>query len=84
MKFIAEIKVMPLKALLDPQGKTVMQSLNNIGYKSISNVRIGKHIFVEFEAKNKAESETIVNEICSRMLSNPIMESYEYSVFPQN
>ena len=43
MKFKAEIDVMPLEAILDPQGKAVTQSMGNIGLDSISNVRIGKH-----------------------------------------
>ena len=44
MKFIAEIDVMPLKALLDPQGKAVSSSMKNVGLPEITNVRIGKHI----------------------------------------
>lgn len=49
MKFIAEINVMPLKALLDPQGKAVTHSMNNIGFTEVTNVRIGKHITLEIE-----------------------------------
>lgn len=56
MKFRAEIDVMPLKALLDPQGKTVGQSMNNIGLPEISHVRIGKHITLEIEATSKEEA----------------------------
>jgi phosphoribosylformylglycinamidine (FGAM) synthase PurS component len=44
MKFKAEIDVMPLKALLDPQGKAVTGSMKNLGLSEIQNVRIGKHI----------------------------------------
>ena len=44
MKFKAEIDVMPLEALLDPQGKAVSQSMVNLGLAEITNVRIGKHI----------------------------------------
>jgi len=51
MKFLAEINVMPLKALLDPQGKAVTHSMKNIGFNEVSNVRIGKHITLEIEAK---------------------------------
>ncbi|GAI93575.1 unnamed protein product, partial [marine sediment metagenome] len=53
MKFIVEINVMPLKALLDPQGKAVSQSMKNIGFNEISNVRIGKHITLEIESESK-------------------------------
>ena len=80
MKFLAEINVMPLKALLDPQGKAVLQSMNNIGYKTVNDVRIGKHITIELEAKTKKEAETIIDDSCKKMLTNPIMESFEYTV----
>jgi len=78
MKFIAEINVMPLKALLDPQGKAVSQSMKNIGFNKISNVRIGKHITLEIESESKEKALERVNEACNRILSNPIMEGYEY------
>ena len=53
MKFIAEIDVMPLEAILDPQGKAVTQSMGNIGLEAISNVRIGKHITLLVDADSK-------------------------------
>ena len=52
MNFIAEIKVMPLKELLDPQGKAVMGGLSNLGIKKIGDVRIGKHIQLQIDASN--------------------------------
>ena len=58
MKFIAEIDVMPLKALLDPQGKAVSGSMKNVGLPEITNVRIGKHITLEIEAKDKSTKTT--------------------------
>ena len=52
MKFKASIDVMPLEALLDPQGKAVTQSMSNLGLNEISNVRIGKHITLFVEAEH--------------------------------
>lgn len=80
MKFIAEINVMPLKALLDPQGKAVTNSMKNIGFTEVSNVRIGKHITLEIEAKTKEAAMERVNEACNKILSNPIMEGYDYTL----
>lgn len=80
MKYIAEINIMPLKALLDPQGKAVTLSMHNIGYKSVENVRIGKHITLEIEADNKDKANKKVEEACKKILSNPIMESYEFKL----
>jgi phosphoribosylformylglycinamidine synthase len=80
MKFIAKIDVMPLRALLDPQGKAVEMTLTGLGYSNVQNVRIGKHITLEIEATNKEKAMTIVNEICARVLHNPIMEGFEYDL----
>ena len=80
MKFIAEINVMPLKALLDPQGKAVGMVIQNNGYAEISNVRIGKHITLEIEAPSKEVAMEKVNEVCTKVLSNPTMEGYEYKI----
>ena len=80
MKFIAEIDVMPLKALLDPQGKAVAHGLINMGLAAIQNVRIGKHISLEVEAASKVEAGKMVDEACKKLLSNQIMESYRYEL----
>ena len=80
MKFKAEIDVMPLEALLDPQGKAVSHSMANIGLEEITNVRIGKHIRLFVEADSKATAEAKVDEACKKMLANQIMEGYTFSV----
>ena len=84
MKFRAEIDVMPLKALLDPQGKAVTASMKNLGLSEIENVRIGKHITLEIEAENEEAANDKVTEACKRLLANEIMESFEFklSVWP--
>jgi phosphoribosylformylglycinamidine synthase subunit PurS len=74
MKFRAEIDVMPLKALLDPQGKAVTASMKNLGLPEIANVRIGKHITLEVEAGSKDEATKKVDEACKKLLANQIME----------
>lgn len=80
MKFRAEIDVMPLKALLDPQGKAVTASMGNVGLPEISNVRIGKHITLEVEADNEAAAEEKVEMACKKLLANQIMESFEFTL----
>lgn len=78
MKFKAEIDIMPLKALLDPQGKAVTSSLKNLDLQTIDNVRIGKHISLEVEAENEGAASSMVEEACKKLLANQIMESYEF------
>jgi len=80
MKFVAEINVMPLKALLDPQGKAVGMTMHNIGFTDVTNVRVGKHITMEISAPNKDAALEKVNEACAKILSNPVMEGFEYTV----
>lgn len=80
MKFIAEINVMPLKEILDPQGKAVAGSMKNLGLSNIKNIRIGKHITLELEAENEAAARESVEQACKQLLANLIMESYEYTL----
>ena len=80
MKFVAEIDVMPLKELLDPQGKAVTSSMKNLGLSEVSNVRIGKHITLEVEAADEADAKTKVDKACMDLLHNRIMESYRFEL----
>jgi phosphoribosylformylglycinamidine synthase len=78
MKFNASITIMPLKALLDPQGKAVTSSMKNLGLPEIDNVRIGKHVTLEVDANTHDEAGQKVDEACKKLLANPIMEYYEF------
>ena len=80
MKFRASIDIMPLPALLDPQGKAVSSNMKNIGLSSIDNVRIGKHSTLEVEAGSQAEAEEQVKTACEKLLANQIMEQFEFRV----
>lgn len=80
MKFIAEIDVMPLKEILDPQGKAVTGSMKNLGLENIQNVRIGKHITLEIEAVDETAASARVEEACTKLLANLIMESYTFEL----
>ncbi len=80
MKFLAEIDVMPLKEILDPQGKAVTGSMQNLGLTGIEQIRIGKHITIQLEAENKDQANEKVDTACKKLLANLIMESYSFSV----
>lgn len=80
MKFKAEVDIMPLDALLDPQGKAVEMGLDNLGLKAIEQVRIGKHITFHVEAGSKAEAEKLTEEACAKLLANKVMERYAYTL----
>jgi len=76
MKYAAHINVMPLKELLDPQGKAVSTSLAGLGIEGIQDVRIGKHIRLFIEAGSKEEATTKADDACKKLLVNQIMEQY--------
>lgn len=82
MKFRAEIDVMPNDNLLDPQGKAVSATMQNLGLSEIKNVRIGKHIRLEVEANDEATAREKVDEACKKLLCNMIMETYVFTVSP--
>ena len=80
MIFTAEIKVMPLKELLDPQGKAVLGGLSNLGIRSVSDVRIGKHIHLQIETGSKNEAFAIAEDAAKKLLANPVMEEYTIQI----
>jgi len=77
MIFTVQVKVMPLKDLLDPQGKAVMGGLQNLGIQNVSDVRIGKHIDLQIEAASKEEAEAAATIAAQKLLANPVMEMFE-------
>ena len=80
MNFSVQIKVMPLKELLDPQGKAVMGGLQNLGIKAIEDVRIGKNIQLQIEATTPEEARKIAENASIKLLANPVMEFFEISL----
>lgn len=80
MIYEAQIHIMPLKELLDPQGKAVNDSLHNLHMNAIQDVRIGKHIILRIEASDEAQAKSIAEQACEKMLCNAVMESYSVSI----
>ena len=80
MTYTAQVKVMPLRDLLDPQGKAVLGGLQNLGVVAVSDVRIGKHIDLQIDAPTKEEALNIASEAAKKLLSNPVMEMFEITV----
>ena len=73
---------MPLKELLDPQGKAVMGGLGNLGLKAIQDVRIGKNITLQIDAASEDEAKSIAEDASKKLLANPVMEYFEITVTP--
>ena len=80
MNYSVQIKVMPLKELLDPQGKAVLGGLQNLGIKTVQDVRIGKSIQLEVNANSSDEAKKIAEEASKKLLANPVMEYFEITI----
>ena len=64
------------KEVLDPQGRVVSQTLKNMGYKNIVNVRQGKYFDIELDETDKEKAKKIAEEICKKLLTNIVIEDY--------
>ena len=64
------------KDVLDPQGKVVEKTLKNMGYSNIENIRQGKHFEIEINESDKKKAESIIEEICKKLLTNMVIEDY--------
>ncbi|MEO5592748.1 MAG: phosphoribosylformylglycinamidine synthase subunit PurS [Chitinophagaceae bacterium] len=80
MTYTVQVKVMPLKELLDPQGKAVMGGLNNLGLNNVQDVRIGKNITLLIDAATPDAAKQIAEDAAKKLLANPVMEYFEVSV----
>jgi phosphoribosylformylglycinamidine synthase len=74
----AKIRVSLKPTVLDAQGAVVRQALQSLGYENVAGVRMGKYIEVELDDGGDVDRQ--VREMCDRLLTNPIIESYEYEV----
>ncbi len=72
----AKIYVTPKKAVLDPQGKAVANALHGLGYAAVGDVHIGKYMEIELKATDRAAAKKHLDEMCHRILSNPVIEDY--------
>lgn len=82
MTYTVQIKVMPLRELLDPQGKAVMGGLQNLGLSGVEDVRVGKNITLQLNASSADEAKQLAEEASKKLLANPVMEYFEVSCTP--
>ena len=83
MKFNVQVKVMPLKELLDPQGKAVHHALESLGLSAVADVRIGKFLELQVNGEDEQAVRRQVEEACRRLLANPVMEDYTFTIEKQ-
>ena len=77
MSFIANVNVMLKDGIADPQGQTIERALPALGFSGVADVRVGKRIRLTVDAADESEARDRVQQMCDRLLSNPVIESYE-------
>jgi len=80
VRYEARVEVTHLPGILDPQGATIERALPALGYHNISEVRVGKSIRLVLEADDEAAARDEVEEMCRRLLANPVIEAYEIAL----
>ena len=80
--FLARVYVTLKPAVNDPQGLTVMGGLHSMGYATVDDVRIGKYLEIRVHAENQAQAESDVAGMCDRLLANPVIENYRFTLEP--
>jgi phosphoribosylformylglycinamidine synthase PurS subunit len=78
--FHSRIVVTLRTSILDPQGKAVEQGIHSLGYKGVENVRIGKLIELHVDTDLREEAERITREACQKLLANPVMEDFSFTL----
>lgn len=76
----AKVYITLKKAVLDPQGKTVMNALETMGHKEVRDVRIGKFIEIEVDILSKKEAEEKLKGMCEKLLANTVIEDYRFEI----
>lgn len=76
-RYRVAVHITPRRGILDPQGKTVADALHSLGFASVRDVHIGRHVVVDVDAPDRAAAEQSTREMCERLLSNPVTEDFE-------
>ena len=80
--FLAKIRVTLKPTVNDPQGKTIAGALGRLGFDSVDSVRAGKYFEVRIDESDRAEAEQKADAMCKQLLSNPVIERYEFDLEP--
>mgnify|MGYP001206924775 CR=1 FL=1 len=80
MEFLAKVHVTLKDGVNDPQGKTIMGGLKSLGFGTVSDVRMGRYLEVILEDDDIESAKRQVEEMCDRLLSNPVIEQSQFEI----
>lgn len=78
----ARVEVTLKPVVLDPQGDAVLHGLHQLGFTDVSRVRVGKYLELTLAAADRDAAETAVRQMCERLLANPVIERYSFTMEP--
>jgi phosphoribosylformylglycinamidine synthase subunit PurS len=76
-RFRVALHIVPRRGILDPQGKAVADALHTLGFKSVEDVHVGRHVVVDITARDARDAEKEVRAMCEKLLANPVTEDFE-------
>jgi phosphoribosylformylglycinamidine synthase PurS subunit len=76
-RFRVAVHITPRRGILDPQGKAVAGALHALGFSSVADVRVGRHIVVDLDADDRRAADLVARAMCERLLANPVTEDFE-------
>lgn len=75
--FRVALHIVPRRGILDPQGKAVADALHTLGFKTVEDVHVGRHVVVELDARDASAAEQEARAMCEKLLANPVTEDFE-------
>ncbi len=78
-RFRVAVQIVPRRGILDPQGKAVSDALHSLGFASVGDVRVGRHLVLDTDAESAADAESSVARMCEQLLANPVTEDFVIS-----
>ena len=78
--YLAKVYVTLKPTVNDPQGLTIKGALHNLGFASVEDVRAGKYIEVRIEGKDLSQARKQIDEMCRKLLANPVIENYRFEL----
>jgi phosphoribosylformylglycinamidine synthase subunit PurS len=83
MQWLAEVHVLLKPSVNDPQGLSIRGGLHSLGFQEVESVRAGKLIQVRLSAEDRASAERAVERMCAKLLANPVIEQYAFTLIEQ-
>ncbi|HEX2172223.1 MAG TPA: phosphoribosylformylglycinamidine synthase subunit PurS [Dehalococcoidia bacterium] len=78
--FLAKVYVTLKPVVNDPEGLTIAGGLRSLGFDSVEDVRSGKYLEIKLDATDRAAASSAVEEMCRKLLANPVIEDYRFEV----